>query len=93
MPSHVCSPEELGLQGDNPKYMEPRPDNLDYVELYQKKFLCLDESDRYVSGNFNTKKASLIRVRLNKCRNKAYCKSDADITKFVKGKFLLVYMN
>ena len=54
IPSHECSEEELGLIESSPKYMRPRQDSYDFVKLYRKKFRCLDEKDRYISGNFNT---------------------------------------
>ena len=47
--------------------MKPREDSIEYVKLYQKKFRCIEEKDRYISGNFNTVNASQIRVYLNKC--------------------------
>ena len=73
--------------------MRPRQDSFDFVKLYQKKFQCLDEKDRFISGNFNTGNASQIRVYLNRCQGKDYCKTDEEINEFVRGKFLIVYAN
>ena len=73
--------------------MRPREDSYDFVKLYRKKFKCLDEKDRFLSGNFNTVNASNIRVWLNRCRGKDYCKTDKEINEFIRGKFLLVYVN
>ena len=56
--THQCSEQELGLLASSPKYMRPREDSFAYVSLYRKKFRCLDEKDRYISGNFNTINAS-----------------------------------
>ena len=61
--------------------MAPRADNsLGYIELYRKKFVCIDEKDRWVRGNWNSVSASIITIRLNRCRGKDYCKSDEEIT-------------
>ena len=76
IPSHYCSEQELGLLGSSPKYMRPRQDSVDFVKLYSKKFRCIDEKDRHMSGNFNTVNTSHIRVLLNRCQGKDYCKTD-----------------
>ena len=58
IPTHMCSEKELGLIDSSPKYMRPRQDSYDYVKLYRKKFRCIKEKDRFISGNFNTMNAS-----------------------------------
>ena len=73
--------------------MKPRQDSYEYIKLYRKKFRCMDEKDRVISGNFNTVNASQIRVSLLKCKGKEYCKSDKEITEFIKGKYLVMYVN
>ena len=73
--------------------MTPRIDTIEYASLYQRKFRCLDEKDLYIRGNFNTANTSNIRVLLQKCRGKAYCKSEEEIIDYFRGKFMLVYMN
>ena len=55
--------------------------------------MCIDDKDKYLQGNYNTVNASIIRVYLTKCQGKDYCKSDEEIIEFVKGKFLLFYVN
>ena len=42
--------------------MRPRQDSIAYVKLYRKKLHCIDEKDRFISGNFNTVNTSHIRV-------------------------------
>ena len=73
--------------------MTPRQDSYDFVKLYRKKFQCLDEKERFISGNFNTANGSQIRVRLNKCLDKDYCKTNDEINDFLKGRYLVVYTN
>ena len=65
--THACTAKELGLEQNDRKYMKPNKDSYNFIKLYQKKFLCIDEEDRYIYGNFYTDIASLIRVRLSRC--------------------------
>ena len=73
--------------------MKPRQDSFDYVKLYRKKLRCIDEKDRFISGNFSTSNASNIRVYLNRCQGRDYCKTNEEINQFMKDKYLLVYIN
>ena len=73
--------------------MRPREDSYDYVKLYRKKFRCIDEKDRFISGNFNTVNASFITVGLFKCKDREYCKSEEEINEFIRGKLLIIYVN
>ena len=71
LPSHPCSEEELGLslEKSNGKYMKPHPYHEPFIRKYKKKFLCLNEEDRYLQGSFDTSKTRNVRVRLNRCRS------------------------
>ena len=92
--SHTCTPKELGLEESNDgKYMKPTKASYNFVKLYQKKFLCINEEDRFVRGNFQSEAASLIQVRLNRCSGEDYCKSKEEIDEFVRGKYILLYLN
>ena len=73
--------------------MKPREDSYNYVKLFRKKFRCIDEKDRFISGNYNTANASIIRATLNKCQGRDYCKTDDEINEFMIGKFLIMYVN
>ena len=53
----------------------------------------MDEKDRFISGNFNTVNASQIRVKLNKCQGKDYCKSEEEINEFFRGKYIISFVN
>ena len=75
--------------------MKPTPNHRPFISLYKKKFMCMNEEDRYLQGSFDTSRTRNIRVRLNRCRSEEqdYCKSDDEITDFVKGKYILLYKN
>ena len=42
IPSHVCTPEELGLIGNESKFMPLAKNYVNTVETYQKRFFCID---------------------------------------------------
>ena len=54
---HRCTPEELGTQKGNAKFLPMVDKNLPTLERYQKKFDCLDEKDLFVYGDFNSENA------------------------------------
>ena len=52
--SHACSEEELGLTGDNSKFMPIQDTSKNFVNVYKKKFQCIDQDDLEIYGNFST---------------------------------------
>lgn len=65
------------------------------VELYQKKFKCIDDGDMFVNGDFDSNSARLISIRLNRCttNDQVQCKSEEQITEFFRNKLLLLMYN
>ena len=53
----------------------------------------MNDEDKYIQGNFYSDHASIIRVQLNRCSGEDYCKSEKEITQFMKNKYLIVYLN
>ena len=82
--SHACSEEELGLTGDNSKFFPIHETSSNYVSLYKKKFQCINQEDLEIYGNFNSKKAQLLRVRLNYCQDEVFCRNKDEIDAFMK---------
>ena len=62
------------------KFFELHETSIDVVKLYQKKFLCIDEEESTLHGDYDSLAARTIRVQLRKCEGKDYCKSDEEIT-------------
>ena len=54
--------------------------------------MCVETDDLRVYGDFNTFKARQLQIQLKKCQGEG-CKSDEEITKFFKNKFLLLHAN
>ena len=55
----MCSAAELGVSDDETKkgkakFLPPHKKSASYIPLYQKKFICLEEEDIYLYGDFNT---------------------------------------
>ena len=92
---HNCTRENLGLEGDpkNFQFFTPHSSAKSFVELYQKKFRCVDPDEMYIYGDFTTNEARLINVQLKKCRGHAYCKSDDEIKKYFATKYILILAN
>ena len=59
---HVCSREELGLteNKEETRFMPIVPSHRTYLDIYQKKFICLDEEDLFVYGDVNSDKGSVV---------------------------------
>ena len=92
---HPCSADELAINGaDHPDatFFKVHESADWYIKTYQKKFVCFSPKDLFVYGDFSTFKARQLQMMLRKCEG-AGCKSDAEITKFFKNKFLLVLSN
>ena len=63
------------------------------VRTKQKSFKCMSEEDTSISGEYDTESGKILRVKLLRCFDKPYCKTDKEITEFFKGKFLLTLSN
>ena len=61
--------------------------------MYYKKFICIDKEDRYIFGNYNSMKARLLDVQLQKCQGEKYCKSEEEINTFLRNKFIIMLNN
>ena len=91
--SHPCSHEELGLTGDHSKFMPIHETATAYVILFKNKFMCLEQKDLEIYGNFNAKKAKILRAYLDRCHDKEYCKTEKEIDKYMEDKYLLILRN
>lgn len=60
--THLCSKEELGLGSDKSKsaFMPIEPASQNYVEIYQKKMVCLNKEDLSIFGSTDSENASLL---------------------------------
>ena len=93
IPSHNCSPEEIGLKGDSSKFFPISKDSKGILDQYNKNFICIDPKDMRIYGDFNSDSARRINIQLVKCSGHQYCKSDAEITKALRGKYILLFYN
>lgn len=67
--THICTPEELGLEGDNPAFYPLDKAGKSVVTSYQKKFLCITKEKSKINGNFSSLYGRNVRIRLMKCRD------------------------
>ena len=68
------------------------PSQAVYAERYWRKFICINEKDRFIYGNFDSVEARLLNVQLKRCEG-AGCKSPDEITEFFRNKFVLMLSN
>ena len=68
---------------------------MNFLEIYQKKFKCINHEEMWVRGSFDSESARLISIRLNRCveSETQKCKSDEEITQFFRNKFLVFLYN
>ena len=62
MPSHMCTKEELGLQGSDSKFMPYDEKSAFEFTTYQQKFQCIDQDEVKVYGDFNSRSARMINI-------------------------------
>ena len=62
--SHVCTDEELNLDGNspNPLFLPVNEKSLVEVKSNKKKLMCVSRDDYYIYGDYNSYKASQFSV-------------------------------
>lgn len=97
IPSHMCSREELGLDGESSQFLPIHSENVDEVSLYQRKFLCIEPKDMYIHGSYDSYTSRLLNVQLIKCNNETRVEKDCappeEITSFLRNKFFITLAN
>ena len=63
------------------------------LKKWQNKMICADPEDMYIYGTFNSFKARLLTIQIVRCHGKDYCKSQEQITEFLRNKFLYTLSN
>ena len=94
-----CTQTELGLGPDGfddpqSKFYTAHSNSIMWLQKYQKKLNCVDENI-VISGNYQSLKASHLQIQLQKCDNltRSDCKSDEEITQWLRRKFIVVVNN
>ena len=56
---HNCTREELGLEGEpkNHRFFPLHAASEEVVDFYSKKFICLEDKDMSIYGDYNTESA------------------------------------
>ena len=64
IPTHPCTREELGLEGEEAqsRFFPIVQDSLGDLSYYSKKFICVDQESLKVYGDFSSRKASLMQT-------------------------------
>ena len=95
--SHICSREELNLESDSEvsqkKFLLPDEQSRPIIDLYQQKFICLDDDNLFIYGDYNSLKARNMDMQLIRCHDRLDCKSESEITAYLRDKFLILMHN
>ena len=74
--------------------MFPMDTNFDSdFRTYQKAFICADQDDLYINGDYNSKTARLFNIQFIKCHDRPDCKKPDEITKILRDKFIIFAYN
>jgi len=91
IPSQYCSREELGLENakdDQPNVFYPIAKRYEHdFDTHAKKFRCISADDMLLNGDYNSVTASLIDIKVEKCHDKDYCKTQEEIDDFFERKY------
>lgn len=98
--SHYCSEKELGISNettDSKSLFYPVEAGSRYdVQLHKDKFRCMDPDDLEIYGSYNSFRAKQLIITVDRCVNTTEvtnCKSDEEIDKFLRNKYVLFVYN
>ena len=75
------------------KFFQVHEKSKNIIKLFQKKFLCIDQNQSYLFGDYDSETARTIRVQLLKCKGEVYCKTEEEIISYIHDKYLLLLNN
>ena len=96
-----CTRQELGLDPDamdTSKFYKTHPSSEAYLSRYWKKLSCYDEQVD-IQGDYQSDRASNLMINVVRCNNATRredeppCKSEQEITSWLKRKFVLTLNN
>ena len=88
--NHACSDEELGLvddesQSENLRTFPIYEASQREVEIWRRKFKCVDRENQVIWGDYNSVKAQQIAISFKICENEAYCEPKETILEWRMG--------
>ena len=103
LPTKQCTREQLGYKDYDGQVNEeslfyPVHKNSEYdVNLYRKKFKCVEDQNLKILGDYNSGVTRSFVILFLKCdpdnTSGIQCKSDEEIIKWLRRKFILTYNN
>ena len=100
LPTRDCTDAELHVNGQsdpNSLFFKPHKNSVKDLAFYSKKFKCLQTDKIELQGDYNSAKAQVIAIQFEMCDNSTYtggiCKSDEEITEWMRRKFILINQN
>ena len=67
----------------------------DFLEIYHRNFICIDDDDTIVSGTRSSVEGSLIFFEIARCVDKVndFCKSEEEINQYFSGTHIMILAN
>ena len=62
------------------------------VDIYSKKFKCINPEDLVIWGDYNSQKAQQINVKFRMCEGDG-CKDKQEILEWLSGKYIVLLYN
>ena len=63
------------------------------VEIYSRKFKCIDPRDTVIWGDYNSEQAMQIAIKFRMCEGESHCRSRDEIRDWLSGKYIVLLYN
>ena len=77
----------------NAAFFKPHKDSIPALENFQKKFLCIDDDELKLKGNYDTVNGRIIQIVFKRCIGEEYCWSDEAFKQFISHRYLVLFTN
>ena len=107
IPTSSCTPEQLGiypngtLSGKQNLFYPVHTNSQNDIKFFHKKFRCFDSEKITIHGDYNSAKTRNLQIAFEMCDqarrvregNPRRCKSDREILKWMRNKYIVLYYN
>lgn len=99
LPRRNCTEAELHIEGQsdpNSAFYKPHHGSISDLTYYKRKMSCIDSEKLNIQGDYNSLTTRSFVLLFERCRNDTFtgvCKSDEEITVWLRRKFVVVLWN
>mmetsp|Transcript_10769 Transcript_10769/g.13475 ORF Transcript_10769/g.13475 Transcript_10769/m.13475 type:complete len:260 (+) Transcript_10769:65-844(+) len=92
--NHYCTDEDLGFERTDQTVIYPIFErSIPEVQIYKKKFKCINKESLTIWGDYNSAKAMQLSVKFHMCSGHSYCKSKDEIREWISGLYIVLLYN